>query len=117
VARWTRRGSARLAPYGWAALEAWGVRVVPPDPPPSALPIERLCESLHRLDVEIDHLRHCDRRTPALFHRLHSATLAYDAVLRDACRALGVPPPGPLPYSDVARLEAEAGLAAAGLDW
>lgn len=91
--------------------------MVPRQTPPSVLPIERLCQSLHRLDVEIDHLRHCDRRTPALYHRLRSATLAYDAVLRDACRALGVPPPGPLPYSDVARLEAEAGLAAAGLDW
>ncbi|GAB3590413.1 hypothetical protein GCM10027446_05080 [Angustibacter peucedani] len=101
---------------GRAALHAVGVRrVLPPDPAVEQL--HDLRASLHRLDVEIARLRACDPRTPALYHRLLSATLAYDAVLRDACRMLGVEPPQTPPFNPVDRLAAEAGLAAAGLRW
>jgi len=99
-----------------AALPAVGVRILPaPEPPRPAL--ESLCAALHRLDTEIARLRISDKRTPALFYRLQSATLAYDWVLCDTCQAVGLRPPGPAPYSAVDRLEVEAGLAAAGVDW
>jgi hypothetical protein len=58
-----------------------------------------------------------DRRTPALYHRLRAASLAYDATLRDACSALGVEVTGAPPFDGVVRIEVEAGLAAAGLSW
>jgi hypothetical protein len=90
--------------------------VLPP-PEPVRPPLETLCAALHRLDSEIALLRISDKRTPALFHRLQSATLAYDSMLCDMCQAVGVCPPGPAPYTAIARLEVEAGLAAAGVDW
>lgn len=110
------RSGQLFARIGQAALRAAGVRVLPP-PDPVRPPLESLCAALHRLDSEIARLRVSDKRTPALFYRLQSATLAYDWVLCDACQAVGVHPPGPAPYSAIARLEVEAGLAAAGVDW
>ncbi len=105
-----------LARVGRAGLHACGVRVLPP-PDPTTERLLALRLSLRRLDREMARLRQCDRRTPALYHRLLSTTLAYDAVLREACRTLGLQPPEPLPYTPIARLEAEAGLEAAGLRW
>lgn len=99
-----------------AAVVAAGVRRLPP-PDLDAERIQALRSSLHRLDRELARLRTCDPRTPALYHRLLSTTLAYDAVLRDACRMLDIEPQEPPPFSPVARLQAEAGLAAAGLRW
>ena len=106
----------QLARHALAAVEAFGVRRVPPVPPPGPS-LESLCAALHRLDDEIARLRVSDSRTPALFHRLQSATWAYDLVLCDTCRAVGVPAPGPAPFSAIRRLEAEAGLVAAGVAW
>ena len=45
------------------------------------------------------------------------ASLAYDAALRDACRTLGLELESAPPFDGFVRLEAEAGLAAAGLSW
>lgn len=110
------RTGAVVARLGRAALWAVGVRHLPP-PDVGAERIQALRDSLQRLDAELARLRSCDPRTPALYHRLTSTTLAYDAVLRDACRMLDIELADPLPYNAVVRLEAEAGLAAAGLRW
>lgn len=104
-----------------AALVAVGVRL-PVDPADvvDAAATERfvrLCGSLHRLERELEWLRRCDRRTPALYHRLSSVSLAYDAVLRETGQVLGVPVPDGLPFGPVARLEVEAALTAAGVSW
>jgi hypothetical protein len=113
-------GSARrgrvLGRAGRALAYAIGFRpVVRPDPAIETL--ARIREDLHRLDLEIARLMVSDRRTPALYHRLRSASLAYDAALRDACRALGVEVDGAPPFDGAVRIEVEAGLAAAGLSW
>ena len=101
---------------GRALAIAIGVRpVVRPDPVVEAL--AQVCADLHRLDLEIARLMLSDRRTPALYHRLRAASLAYDAALRDACRTLGLELPHAPPFDGFVRLEAEAGLAAAGLSW
>jgi hypothetical protein len=101
-----------------AAAAAAGVRRVPPPAPRAAPGYEDLTARLHRLDVEIATLARSDRRTPALYHRLLATSLAYDAALREACAVVGVSVPGgPPPYDSVARLQAEAGLNAAGLHW
>jgi hypothetical protein len=113
-ARWTRMVVTGLA----AAAAALGVRRIPPPPPPSTQAFEDLTARLHRLDVEIARLARSDRRTPALYHRLLATSLAYDAALREACAIMGVEVPGgPPPYDSLVRLEAEAGLNAAGLHW
>jgi len=113
TARWIRVLVTVLA----AAAAALGVRRIPPPPPPAPA-FEDLTARLHRLDVEIARLARSDRRTPALYHRLLATSLAYDAALREACAIMGVEVPGgPPPYDSLVRLEAEAGLNAAGLHW
>ncbi len=99
-----------------AALEALGLRRLPPvgqDPERFVM----LCAALHRLDGELAHLRRCDRRTPALYHRLSSVSLAYDAVLRETGQVIGLPVPTAVPFDPASRLEVEASLAAAGVSW
>jgi len=114
TARWTRAFGAGLA----AGAASFGIRRVPPPPPPRPQGYEDLTARLHRLDAEIARLARSDRRTPALYHRLLATSLAYDAALREACAIMGVAVPGgPPPYDSVARLQAEAGLNAAGLHW
>jgi hypothetical protein len=98
-----------------AAARALGLR--PVEPAPRAVGLEQVCARLHHLDVEVASLLAADRRTPALYHRLHAASLAYDAVLAEACRVLGLDEPGPSPLDGPARLQVEAGLTAAGLRW
>jgi hypothetical protein len=111
---------ARLRPFldraTRAGAEAIGVRVLPA-PEPERPTLESLCTALHRLDVEIARLQVSDKRTPALFHRLQSATWAYDAVLCDLCEAVGIARPGSAPLDALARLEAEADVVAAGVAW
>lgn len=112
-------GARRLSTVrraGRALALAIGARpVVRPDPVLAEL--SRICADLHRLDLEIVRLMMSDRRTPALYHRLRSASLAYDAALHDACRVLGVEVAGAPPFDGAVRIEVEAGLAAAGLSW
>jgi hypothetical protein len=122
VVRWLRSAATALVKAlitGLvAAAAAAGIRRVPPPPPPPPPGYEDLTARLHRLDVEIARLARSDRRTPALYHRLLAVSLAYDAALREACAVVGVSVPGgPPPYDSVARLQAEAGLNAAGLHW
>ena len=113
-ARWWRA----VVTVALAGAAAAGVRRVPPPPPPPRPDYSDLCARLHRLDVEIARLARSDGRTPALYHRLLATSLAYDGALRETCAIMGVDVPGgPPPYDSVARLEAEAGLNAAGLHW
>lgn len=98
-----------------AAGLALGVRPVPPPPP--RLDLELLCAHLHRLNGELARLVRADPSPPALYLRLSAASLAYDAVLRDACSSLGLGEPGPPPFDGAARLEVEAVLSVAGLRW
>ena len=122
-ARWWRgiaaaRLSRALVAGLAAAAAALGVRRIPPPPPPPPPSFEVITARLHRLDVEIARLSRSDGRTPALYQRLLAASLAYDAALREACAVMGVEMPGGTPpYDSLARLEAEAGLNAAGLHW
>jgi hypothetical protein len=106
----------RAARAAQAALEALGLRRLDP-PGPDVDRFIVLCASLHRLDLEIARLRASDRRTPALYHRLSSASLAYDAVLRETGEVIGLPVPPAVPFEPAARLEVEAALAAAGVWW
>jgi hypothetical protein len=105
-----------LGRAGRALAYAIGVRPVA-RPDPALETLDRICADLHRLDREIARLLRSDCRTPALYHRLRSASLAYDATLDEACRALHVQVEGVPPFDGVVRIEAEAGLAAAGLHW
>jgi hypothetical protein len=98
-----------------AAARAFGLR--PVDSAPRAVGLEQVCARLHRLEEEIAGLLMADPRTPALYHRLHAASLAYDAVLAEACQVLGLPRPGAPPLDGPTRLQAEAALTAAGLRW
>ena len=106
----------RAARAARAALEAIGVRrlaVTTSD----AERFAGLCASLRRLDAELAQLRRCDRRTPALYHRLSSVSLAYDAVLRETGQVVGLPVPPAVPFDPASRLEVEAALVAAGVSW
>jgi hypothetical protein len=98
-----------------AAARALGLR--PVDLPPRAFGLEHLCARLHRLEVEIARLLGADPRTPGLYHRLHVASFAYDAVLGEACQMLDLARPGPPPLDGPTRLQTEASLTAAGLRW
>lgn len=78
--------------YHWPVLVSWGlalgrlVRLVPPAPPtPVGMPIERIACDLRRI-------RH-EARAPFSgmpMARRRGIVAAYDDVLLDACRALGV---------------------------
>jgi hypothetical protein len=85
-----------------AALEAVGVRRLRVGTS-DAERFVRLCAALRRLDRELSWLRRCDRRTPALYHRLSSVTMAYDAVLRETGQVVGIAVPAGLPLDPVAR--------------
>jgi len=117
VAGWAPRCWQTLVTVALAGAAAAGVRRIPPPPPPPPA-YDELCARLHRLDVEIARLARSDGRTPALYQRLLATSLAYDGALRETCAIMGVAVPGgPPPFDSVARLQAEAGLNAAGLHW
>lgn len=86
-----------------------------PRPQPSGRPIENLAADLRRLSDE----RRAVRVTaqPAAHHRRQAVDLAYDDVLADCSRALGLPHPGKPPLSEQSRADAEARLHEAGLRW
>lgn len=109
--------AAMLGHLGWAARlagRAW--RRVRPRPPESDnVSVEQLAADLRRLAALLERTRRLDE--PAMMERLRAAALAYDWVLLSACRTLDVPAPGTAPLDSMARLQAEAALAAQGLDW
>jgi hypothetical protein len=79
-------------------------------------PLEKICADLHRINGEITRVL-ADPRLPARYHRLVAASWAYDAALKDACRAVGVDPPERAPLDQWERLETEAVLTAHGVHW
>jgi hypothetical protein len=95
-------------------VAAFGFRKVPKKP--VAPPLERICADLHRINAEITKVL-ADPRMPARYHRLVAATWAYDAALRDACKAIGVEPPPYVPLDQLDRLATEAELTAHGVRW
>jgi hypothetical protein len=78
-------------------------------------PVELLAADLHRLAVNLDSLEHS--REMHRVARLRAASLAYDDVLRSACRTLEVEVPDSTPMHPVERLQTEAALAQRGLVW
>ena len=78
-------------------------------------PVERLAADLHRLAVHLDKVERSDEMHRVA--RLRAASLAYDDVLRSACRTLEVEVPDSTPLHPVERLQTEAALAQRGLVW
>ncbi len=77
--------------------------------------LDDLLRSLRRLQEEYATVEVSD--LPARAARLRALSTAYDEVLRTCCRRLGLPEPPVPPLRPVDRLQAEAALAGAGLDW
>jgi hypothetical protein len=78
-------------------------------------PVERLAADLHRLAIHLDKVERSDDMHRVA--RLRAAALAYDDVLRSACRTLEVEMPESIPFDSVERLQTEAALAQRGLIW
>jgi hypothetical protein len=97
-----------------AFVTAAGVTRTPP--PVTSPPIEKICADLHRINGEIAKVL-ADPRLPARYHRLLAASWAYDAALRDACRAVGVDPPPRQRLDQIERLATEAALTEQGVHW
>jgi hypothetical protein len=108
-ARW-----ATLGEFGSAFLTAAGVTRRPT--PVVGPPLEKICADLHRINNEISRVLG-DPKLPARYHRLMAASLAYDAALADACRAVGLEPPSRRPLDQYVRLETEAALTTHGVQW
>ena len=109
--------AAMLGRLGWVrrlVARTWR-RVHPPRPETLNVSVEQVAADLRRLAAHLERTRLLDQ--PAKMERLTAAALAYDWVLLSACRTLDVPVPGRAPLDAMARLEAEAALAAEGLDW
>ena len=77
--------------------------------------LERLAADLRRLEEDFRRTERSD--SPYRGARLKAITLAYDDTLRLCCQLLEVPAPERPPWRPVVRLEVEAALAQAGLDW
>lgn len=102
----------------WAALQRWtrGEGWGRERQASAERSLELLVGDLRRLEDEF-------RRTesapdvPYRGARLQALSLAYDDTLRLCCRVLDVPEPERPPWPPVTRLQIEAELARAGLDW
>jgi hypothetical protein len=95
----------------WLAALRWWRR----DATAAERSLELLVADLQRLEQEF-------RRTEAAMvpyrtARLQALSLAYDDTLLLCCRLLDVPEPARPPWTPVTRLQVEAELALAGLDW
>lgn len=78
--------------------------------------LELLVADLRRLEREF---RTTEQDSDVAYRtaRLQAISLAYDDTLRLCCRLLDVPEPERPPWNPVTRLQIEAELARAGLDW
>jgi hypothetical protein len=105
---------ATLGEFGSAFLAAAGV--TRHTRPVTGPPLEKICADLHRINGEINRVL-SDPKLPARYHRLMAASLAYDAALADACRAVGLEAPSRRPLDQYVRLETEAALTTHGVQW
>lgn len=78
--------------------------------------LELLVADLRRLEREFRRTEQDGDRSYRAA-RLQALSLAYDDTLVLCCRLLDVPEPGRPPWAPVTRLQVEADLARAGLDW
>lgn len=78
--------------------------------------LELLVADLRRLEREF---RRTEQDVDVAYRtaRLQAVSLAYDDTLLLCCRLLDVPEPERPPWTPVTRLQVEAELARAGLDW
>ena len=101
----------------WALLRLgsgptrWSRRALPA----AGRPLERLTADLRRLEQEYRATERSDQ--PGKGARLHALGMAYDDVLRECCRALGLPEPRPAPLDAVSRMETELALVQRGVTW
>ena len=105
VPSWSLRG-------GWSVPRPWRRRQ---EQPATEQSLERLVADLRRLEEDFRRTERSD--SPYQAARLQAITLAYDDTLRLCCRLLELPAPQRPPWTPVVRLEVEAALAQAGLDW
>ena len=101
----------------WAAVQRWSVGGVwaRRAAPTAERPLEQLVADLRRLEDEFRRTEQAE--VPYRGARLQALSLAYDDTLRACCRLLDVPEPDRPPWTPVTRLQVEAALARAGLDW
>lgn len=83
-----------------------------PEPVPQVLhelELTRLADELQRVRAGAGAAR---------AHHVRATTAAYDGVLLESCRRLGIASPrGPVPLSDADRLDVESRLMSAGMRW
>ena len=99
----------------WRWPFRWGPRRAP-EQNAAERSLELLVADLRRLEREF---RRTEQDSDVSYRtaRLQAISLAYDDTLLLCCRLLDVPEPERPPWTPVTRLQIEAELARAGLDW
>ena len=95
----------------WVGWSGWRRR----EEPAAERSLELLVADLRRLEEEFRRTE--AEQVPYRGARLQALSLAYDDTLRLCCRLLDLPEPDRPPWTPVTRLQIEAELARAGLDW
>jgi hypothetical protein len=100
----------------WRASRWWRWRGREQEQAAADRSLELLVADLRRLEREF---RRTEQDTDVAYRtaRLQAISLAYDDTLLLCCRLLDVPEPERPPWNPVTRLQIEAELARAGLDW
>ena len=100
----------------WRAGRSWWRRSRGREEATAERSLELLVADLRRLEREF---RRTEQDTDVAYRtaRLQAISLAYDDTLLLCCRLLDLPEPDRPPWSPVTRLQIEAELAMAGLDW
>ncbi len=100
----------------WRAGRSWWRRGRGREESAADRSLELLVGDLRRLEREF---RRTEQDTDVAYRtaRLQAISLAYDDTLLLCCRLLDVPEPERPPWNPVTRLQIEAELARAGLDW
>ncbi len=100
----------------WRGPSWWRRRGREPERTAADRSLELLVADLRRLEREF---RRTEQDSDLSYRsaRLQAISLAYDDTLLLCCRLLEVPEPERPPWSPVTRLQIEAELARAGLDW
>ena len=100
----------------WRARRSWWPWRRRPQESAADRSLELLVADLRRLEREF---RRTEQDSDVAYRtaRLSAISLAYDDTLLLCCRLLDVPEPERPPWNPVTRLQIEAELARAGLDW